>query len=367
MQFAVAIIFVSYILFVVWLLLGWRRSMRKRPTQVETPLLSVVVPARNEENVVLDLLYDLKKQSYQAFEVLVVNDHSEDRTASLVSQFIAQNPSLRIRLLESEPPGKKAAITTALQQALGEWIVTTDADCRLPVNWLSAIARQATPRVTMIVGPVRISASNLFGRLQQMEFASLIGSGAATLGWNLPTMANAANLAYRKKVFEDVGGYAGNEHIASGDDEFLMQKVHHRFPNTVFFNADPLSTVETKAQPSLIDFLHQRIRWASKWKQRQDSRTQVIAVFVFISQLIFLALPWLVLTGWLSVATGLTLWLAKASVEFLFFRPVLRFLGIPFSAVAFFALQFLYPYYVIGVGALSVVGRYQWKERYHNE
>src|SRR5213075_2078285 len=118
-----------------------------------------------------------------------------------------------------------------------------------------------------ISGPVKLEEGNsLFGKMQVTEFASLIGTGAASIGFGMPNMCNGANLAFEKAAFVAVNGYAGNDKIASGDDEFLMHKIHSQFPGSVCFLKNPKAIVRTNVQQSLSGFLSQRIRWASKWK-----------------------------------------------------------------------------------------------------
>ena len=101
--------------------------------------LSVIIPARNEANNIENLLLDLQKQQYSDFEVIVVDDHSEDNTLEVVERFIQSNPWCR--LLSNLHSGKKAALTLGIESAKGSIIVTTDADCRISSGWLSALKR----------------------------------------------------------------------------------------------------------------------------------------------------------------------------------------------------------------------------------
>ncbi len=330
--------------------------------------MSVVVAMRNEALSITSLLADLQQQDYQHLEVIIVDDHSDDGSLKVINDWLMENPikSDFIKLFNNNGVGKKAALTLAVQNAGGEIIMTTDADCQLPNTWISKTVEHFDDRTNLIVGAVRMKGKLFTDRLQQLEFASLIGSGASTLGWQIPTMANGANLAFRKSVFNHVKGYDGNSHIASGDDEFLMRKIHAYSPGSIFFNHNPEAIVETLSQDSVSSFVHQRIRWASKWALHQSFFSKFLALLIFSFQLVCLLIPWLILFNYLDVQLGLSLLFIKALAEWLFFIPVLNLLRLPFNLPAFITLQFIYPYYVVGIGLLANVSAYQWKGRGYN-
>ena len=142
----------------------------------------------------------------------------------------------------------------------------------------------------MVFGGVKLEGSSFFSALQSHEFLSLIGTGAATLWYGLPSMCNGANLAFRKAIFFEVGGYANNLHIPSGDDEFLMRKIFQLFPEGIQFVSDSDAVVSTPASLALKEFVHQRVRWAGKWKHNVSSWNAVVAIFIFCFQLSVLML-----------------------------------------------------------------------------
>src|SRR5690606_24407046 len=135
-------------------------------------------------------------------------------------------------------------------------------------------------------GGVRIRQDgNLFSALQAMEFASLIGSGAATLALGIPVMCNGANLAFRKEAFQQAGGYGDNNHVPTGDDVFLLRRIFSHDPRSVRFNAFPESVTETEPASTLSEFVRQRIRWASKWNLHPKPDSALLAAFVFFVHL----------------------------------------------------------------------------------
>ncbi|UOQ99491.1 glycosyltransferase [Hymenobacter sp. 5317J-9] len=330
---------------------------------------SVIIAARNEADTLPQLLQDLAAQTLPAaqFEVLIADDHSTDATAALVSAAASKSKfPLRLIALPAGTTGKKAALQAALQAARAPWLVCTDADCRLGPGWLAAYAAllQRHPQANFVSGPVLLTGPDtLFARLMGLEFAGLVGVGGACLARQQPTMCNGANLAYRRTAFEAVGGFADNAHLASGDDEFLLHKIHVAFPDTAHFLADAAAVVRTAAPPTLRALLRQRVRWASKWRHYQSPASRRLAVLVLGANVALAAgvgagLRWPELWPWV-----LTAWALKLGADAWFLAPVLRFLGRHKWLGGLLPLQLLYAPYALAVGAAGWRGGYQWKGR----
>ena len=372
MVIAIQALFFLYFLFVIILLIGWRRAASLAPSQVSVrerlPFITVIVPFRNESLHIQSLLNTLIRQTYpqDRMEVILADDHSEDQSGAIAKEWIRTHNAGQFKLIQlpEKLQGKKSAITEAIRLAKGEWVVTTDADCTVQPGWLVAMAKYIDGRNEMVCGPVRLEAGNtFFGSLQSLEFASLIGTGASTLALGMPTMCNGANLAFRKKAFEKVGGYEGNCDIASGDDEFLLRKIYARNPKGVKFSAFPESIVTAKALASVGDFFHQRVRWASKWKKHRLGVQTLVAPFIFLFHCAVVAVPVLGLTGRLTLAEIAILLGGKLIFEFMFLARVNKFLNTPFNAISLLALQIVYPLYVVLFGISANVSGTYWKGR----
>jgi hypothetical protein len=199
--------------------------------------------------------------------------------------------------------------------------------------------------------------------MQSLEFSSLIGAGAATMSFGIPTMCNGANLAFRKEVFEEVNGYQGNETIASGDDEFLMRKIFKRYPDGIIFHDSPEGVVSTQPQQTLSQFISQRLRWAGKWKHHTDLSTKLLGLFIFIVHLSVIILP---VAYFMDPKRGdmlLTFLLSKIILEYLFLHRVTSWLKIRWDWQSFILLQFLYPLYALSTGLMSLFVKPDWKGR----
>jgi len=358
-------IFSGYFIFLGLLFIGWLRAIRNRNFGTVENFVSVVVAVRNEESTISTLIESLARQSYpkNKFEILVIDDHSTDQTKVELANLIAKFSNLSILVKDSVGVGKKKAITTGVEAAQGEIILTTDADCTLPIDWISGMCKVFNQDTHMVMGAVKISTNNtFFSEIQALEFSSVMGSGIAMLGWNKPVMCNGASLAFRKEAFFEVGGYGGNFQIPSGDDEFLMRKIIKRFPNSIRFVANPDCTVATAPQNSVYDFIEQRLRWGGKWKANDSALAKAVALFVLIVQGSWLVAVGCLILDFTSVEIRFLIAL-KIGFEFIFLWLVSRYLRQRFYFVAFATLQLLYPIYVISIGVLAQMRSYRWKGR----
>ena len=361
------IVFGLYFLLLILLLVGWKGVASSREEASLKALITVVIPFRNEENNLHQLIDDLGKINYPAdrFEIILVNDHSVDRSVEIVTLFISSIVNFKMLSLPTGKEGKKQAITLAIENATGEIIVTTDADCRVPVKWLHIINNCFTDgRRKMVLGGVRITeSSHPFSQWQALEFCSLMGVTSSSSGLGFPTMCNGANLAYLKSAFMEVDGYQGNFEIASGDDEFLMRKIFHRFPEGIYFLAESESVVSTGHQKTFFNFVQQRLRWAGKWKHNSSWIARGLAVFVLLFQISFLLLVALAVFRRIEIQLVILLVGLKLILESFFLYRVSVFLRVKWRTIHFLLLQFVYPVYVIFMGVASLLMTYEWKGR----
>jgi len=368
MIYAIVFLLALYCIFLLVLNIGWfsTKALPDFNGSVKRKY-SVIIPFRNEEEALPELLHSLANLDFpkESYELIFVDDHSQDNSKVVIENYQSHLPNLK--LFSSNNVGKKAAIETGIKQSQGEIIVTTDADCVVPENWLKTYrACFEDQQVKMAFGGVAFKQpKSFFEKLQQVEFASLIGSGASTLKLGQPSMCNGANLAFEKEVFYEVGGYSDNEHIASGDDEFLMHKIDSHFDSkvTVTFLKSRDAVVKTEAQKTIKDFFQQRKRWASKWKYYSKWQNSFLAVLVLLFNVSIIA-------GAVSLFfefshTIISLLALKLLLEFIFLQSVLNNLNSRLYLLPFIFLQICYPFYVVLFGLTANFGRYYWKGRHH--
>ena len=176
-------------------------------------------------------------------------------------------------------------------------------------------------------------------------------------------MCNGANLAYEKKGFFEVNGFGGIDHIASGDDMLLMQKIDKRFPGKVSYLLSNEAIVSTQAAKTWKEFFSQRIRWASKATNYNDIKIFSVLFLVYFFNCTLVAL---FITGfwmnflWLYLAGILIL---KTLIEFIFLYPVAKFYNKQNLLSLFPFFQPFHIVYTVIAGWLGVFGSFEWKGR----
>jgi len=347
---------------------GWYRPNHGLKNATAGPFIkiTVIVAARNEENRIADLLADLAAQHYPSsmVEVIVIDDHSTDKTAGIVTDFIIKQELTGFKLIRHEDGvGKKAAIALGIGISTGDVIFSTDADCRMGPGWMTAMASYFKDETkVMIPGPVSyFPEKGLINQFQSLEFSGLMASGAGSAHAGQPFICNGANLAYRKSAFIRVSGFEGNEKFLSGDDVFLMHKMKKEFGNkAIGFAQDNNALVWTYPAPGLRAFFKQRIRWASKTTGYRDNLSIVTAISVF-SLSLFLSATFF--TGFyypgLFIIFSSAI-LLKSLIDLPLMWGVTGFTGTRRLMKWYLPFQVIYPFYVVVAGVCSLFERKEW-------
>ncbi len=333
--------------------------------------MSVLIAARNEAANIGRTLSDILAQDFpkELLEVIVVDDHSTDDTSAIVRSFEGQGVQL-LELHESQPLNsyKKKAISEAINVASGDFIVTTDADCRMGKDWLATVIAYAEEtECVLISSPVVYSEQKgFFEELQTLEFLYLIGLGAAGIGNKHPSTCNGANLAYRRDVFHELGGFNGIDHLASGDDELFLHKVAQEYPHRIGFCKSRQAIVYTDAKRSLRGFINQRRRWASKSTHYKNKGIVALGVAIWTFNLLLLltGVGTSVLAGDSGLGSVFLVAVAlKLAVEAFFLYPLCRFAK-RLDLLAYLPiLTVLHVVYMVYIGIAGNMGKYQWKGR----
>ena len=243
MTFGIIIMLTTYLLTICLLIYGFDKMQPVLNKNLSPRTrFSIIVPFRNEEANFLTLLNSISALNYpkNLFEIIVVNDDSTDNSVAIFNDWQVANPEISSRLLQnirlSNAP-KKDAITTAISEIKNEWIITTDADCRVQQNWLLAfdncIQHSSFQMVASAVSVIK--TKGFLNYFQFVDLLSLQGTTIGSFGIDEPFMCNGANFAYKKSFFNELKGFAGNDNLASGDDVFLLQKAVDKHQNLVHY------------------------------------------------------------------------------------------------------------------------------------
>ena len=358
-----------YLVVITYLIKGW--SALKRPELKPrdfTTKVTVMVAARNEEARINYTIEDILAQDYPKHltEIIIVDDHSTDRTSEIISSYADRGVKL-LKLNEEKPLNsyKKKAIAKAIALSSGDLMVATDADCRMGSAWLSSIVNYYESNdLVMISSPVNFfEEKSLFELMQTLEFSFLIGIGAAFIGNGRASTCNGANFAYRKDVFYEVGGFTGIDELASGDDELLLQKVAVKYPDRIGFLKRREAIVYTHAKHTLKEFLQQRRRWASKSTKYKDKKVVALAVTIWLFNISLIVNAALSFYNIHFFKLFIIQFLLKYLFEAVFLLKVTSF----FKRVSLIGLLVLvipaHIIYIVYIGLAGNGRKYVWKDR----
>ena len=359
----------AYLLIMLLISIGWYLTKVFIPASISGHTkVSVVVAVRNEAKNIKELLSSISQQSYpkNLFELIVVDDNSEDTTLEIIGKFKLENPTLNIRVIQSTGKGKKEALKEGFEDLSSQIIITTDGDCVVSNDWIfDYVTFFEKTKVQLVFGPVfYFNSKRLLEKIFSLEFATLVASGAGSSGINLPLMGNGANMAIRKSAYDRVKKNIGGDNFASGDDVFLMHSVASNFGNkAIKFIKNKNCIVETGSPKDINSFFNQRIRWGSKAKAytRVWPLTVSIIVFLFNSLLGFTAILSFFKLWFLAVFILFVIF--KFLIDFPLARNYIRFYNRPLNSIYLLPLEFVYPFYIMFSALFSIFIPYQWKGR----
>jgi len=259
----------------VFLLLRLTAAIRKTglPAAGAVPKVSVIIPVHNGAETLPALLAALSDQQFPEHrrEFLFVDDRSTDATPSLLADYCRGRKNCRVITIPrgtDSPSPKKHAISTAVQSAVHDIIITTDDDTVPSPGWLQEMAACFSEKVHMVMGyaPYRTDGpyDTCFHRMLALDYLAMgaVAAGSAAAGF--PITSFGANLAYRRDVFTRIGGFGEGSRFLSGDDDLLVHRFHRDTPGSVVFNHHSAAAVPTAPPASFRQFLRQRLRFSSK-------------------------------------------------------------------------------------------------------
>ena len=324
--------------------------------------VSVVIAARNEEENIQECIDSLLNQDFETtnYEIIVVNDHSEDNTLSILRTIKSNN--LVIISLPVGVTSKKEALKYGIEKAQYNIIATTDADCVLPMNWLTSIAKNIDKNSDMLLGPIMFTKEKgFFNAFQQLDMMAMQTFQFGLLGLNQPILNNGANLSFKEESFQLVGGY-DNYNTPSGDDVFLLEKFNtHKLKIKGLLSKNFI--VETNTIKNCAEFLNQRIRWASKSKFYKGKLLKFLSFIILLQNIIQLFIYSQVLLGEKFINYFIFLLLSKWLIDFILLFLVATFFDRGKSLLYYIPIQIIYPFYIMGVSVASMFLKFDWKGR----
>ncbi|MCK5170211.1 MAG: glycosyltransferase [Bacteroidales bacterium] len=358
-----------YSLTILFFSIGWMKLKSfKSSNVIDTIPVSIIIACRNEEEKISFLLESLINQTYlnENTEIIIIDDHSEDNTTKIIAEYIEKNKFIKLLELPGNKTGKKEALAYGIKNSNSDIIITTDADCTTNKNWLKTMVNYYNLfKPKLLVGPVAIkNEKNIFQKFQALEFLSLVGSGAGAIGINQPIMCNGANLLFEKSLYENSNI---KNHIASGDDIFLMLHAKRINKKSIHFIRSKEAIVYTKPAKTVKKLVNQRVRWTSKSKTYRDFDIIFTALVVTFTNLI-LAFSFLYTIWDFSILnTFILLFIIKSIFDLFILIPVTKFFHTLKLLWLFFPLQIIYPFYIVFTVIFGLIGNFNWKDRYFQE
>jgi len=364
-------ILVIYIALITSFIIGFHKIKKfPKPTFQLKNEFSILIPFRNEEDNLNHLLNSFLNLSYQTylFEILLINDASDDNSCKIIQQFQLEHSQLNITLLNSHRKSsspKKDAINTAIEIAQFNWIVSTDADCEVPQNWLLLFNDFIeTEKSLFISGPIKFKEEKSFlFHFQNLHFLSLIGSTIGSFGIKKPFLCNGANLCYNKQAFKELKGFEGNSNMASGDDIFLLEKFVKKYPEHTHFLKSKDAIVTTKSEISWNSFFNQQLRWTSKSSAYNNRFSIFVGFTVLVTNLIVLITGISLILEPNNWKFFISILLQKMFFDILLIEKTASFLNNKKSLKYFPIMSIIYPIFILVIGFFSFFKKFEWKGR----
>tara|TARA_B100000676_G_C18053691_1_gene832893 strand:- start:278 stop:1399 length:1122 start_codon:yes stop_codon:yes gene_type:complete len=263
-----AVLIISYSLIISFFFIGLFIYKESRVSKKK--FLSIVIPTLNEEDNIKNIISDLKKQSYPTnlFEIIIIDDNSKDNTVKIIKSY--QRNMNNLKLLSSSDDKysklnfKKKPLSIGINNARGEIILLTDADCRIPRKWIETMSSYFTDEVGFVIGHSQLKTFYTNQeKFEALDFLLLSSAGRSSSQLNFPLACTGQNIAYRKKAFFEVNGFNDFANALGGDDTFLMELIKKKTNWKIVYAVDKDSYVRTNPCNNWKEFFSQRKRWAS--------------------------------------------------------------------------------------------------------
>jgi len=335
------------------------------PSDEAKPEVSIVVPARNEAEAIPHCLAGLRSLDYppQKLEIILVNDHSEDGTETVMKQFASEVKHTKVvslGLIPGQATGYSAALAAGAAQAKGKTILITDADCEVSPGWVRGMLSAFTNSVVIAGGFLNLSRRgerSLNAGIQTLDWMLFAAAGAAWANLGRPISVFGNNMGIKREIYKKAGGFENaGPHMT--EDFALFRKVL-RIPGTrARLSLEPDAMAYTRPVRSPGEFFKQRKRWALGARDRGMvswllmSATFLMHLAVVLSALLGYSV--LAAAGFVYAFTMNALVLGTVCVR-LRRKDLLRFL-VPFQA-------YFIAYTLFFAGVMLFSRKVEWKDR----
>ncbi|CAG0997531.1 MAG: glycosyltransferase [Bacteroidetes bacterium] len=363
------VVIVVYSLFFLKLALFFKKETNLSSGKSTIDSATVIVPFRNETENILHCLNALKKQKCDSFrwEVVLVNDHSEDDSVQKINHFISENnldSTYRVVSLSANEKGKKTALKKAIMLANGELIITTDADCVFTEQWLNELVKAFTPNTHFVFAPVLYQNEKTFFHVFfSLEFLTMMCAGIAMANCQKPVYCNAANMAFRKESYLKIENKITGNQSASGDDVFTLHAFAVHYPEGTKALKIEESVVYTNIPCTLKEILHQRLRWASKSVYYKNISVHYMMLLIGVTNILLLLMLLWSIFNYKRIGLCLIIFAIKCGIDYCFIFLGAKQMKKTKLLKVFLPSFIIYPFYLFVLLLLNFVMPVYWKGR----
>tara|TARA_B110000467_G_scaffold79646_1_gene71993 strand:- start:6889 stop:8031 length:1143 start_codon:yes stop_codon:yes gene_type:complete len=368
--FLFILISLIYAGFILWLTDGIRNLSSPTENEYIYPETTVIVSARNEENNISNLVNALVNQSYpkELLQLIIINDRSTDQTAEILTNYEREIDNLTIVTIQETPAGwapKKWALNTAINTVTTEIILQTDADCIPHNDWVKCMVQPfSSSEVGFVSGPAPLTnKSTLIDSLYELDSLAQDAFSAGGFSQGMVFSCTGRNIGFSKQAFDDVSGYENVSHFISGDDDLLLHKITGHPSYKAQFVLSKESVVESPPPSSLEQFIHQRLRFASKgfsyYNIKTSASLRVVLPFLYVTNLVAL----LSLFNFTETSHFYWMWpwIIKTMVDGIITYVFYHSIGRKWSLGTMTLLSLIHPLYIVTFGILGPFSTFEWK------
>lgn len=351
----------GYFIILSFLVIGAKKTFPQL-SEDQLPSISILVAARNEEKNILSCLESLEKLIYpeNRIEIILIDDDSSDSTLKISSDFAHGKLKYRVIHLDENDStilkGKVRAMAEGIKLANGEVIITTDADCVVDPLWARTIASYYVGNVAVVNGFTSQTAKNAFSGMQAIDFIYLLFIAAGTINLGKPVSCIGNNMSFRKKAYEETGGFEKLPFSVT-EDFLLLNSIHKLNKYEVIYPLTKDSLVISKPVPTFRELFNQKKRWAVGGIDTPPIGIGLM-FWSFLTNLFLLLTPFFFSAAWLYLI------ILKVAIDFFVLLPVHQRLGLQKNLKYFPVFQIYYIAYVILLPFIVLFSKkVKWKGR----
>lgn len=269
--------------------LRFATSENNTPASLNIPV-SVIICAKNEAENLRQFIPSILDQKYPDFEIILINDASEDDTLEVMESFLLDDPRIKIVNVQNNEAfwgKKKYALTLGIKKAKNPYLLFTDADCAPATGlWIEKMAANFNSEKSIVLGyggyfKNRTSFLNKLIRFETLLTAIQYFSYAK---WGLPYMGVGRNLGYSSKEFFEQNGFATHLHVRSGDDDLFVNQAATGENTALCFDKEAITRSEPKT--NFKSWFRQKRRHVSTAGFYKTNHKWLLGMF-YLSQLAF--------------------------------------------------------------------------------